>query len=417
MRTVVTAALVALLATPAAAVPPWLEPEPEDFDHAEETRSEFWERTLHPNRELYDNRVERARRLLSSGQGAAREKEAEALLGDAIALEKDNPVAYWVLSSLRERQERWADCARLRRQIAAMEPDFEPTDHSADKAYALDYGLGLCASREGDHDRAIARYKRILSRGLGGHDYKLHWRLGESYMAIGRLGEAIVAFEESHKRYSGSPRVMFALAVAYDRDDQTARSREYLSAALARDPSLSRLTSSHVDSSYTPAEDRYYYEALGHEGKGEYEQALVRFRHYLDATGEGPWASRVRYHLDALAAEPVTAERIQIAGAHGIDSASLEREIQDARPALDACMQAVPGVLLRVQITTLAAGGDAGEVEPGLRTTVLYTFGADSEATTEAIACVEKVADDLRVPRPSAKQGRYLQISFPVIAR
>lgn len=417
MKRLLAVAVVCALAAPAAAIPPWLEPEPEDFDHAEEHASEFWERTLHPNRELYDNRVERARRLLSSSREAARETEAEALLGDAIGLEPDNPTAYWILSELRERQERWTECARLRRQVAAIEPDFQPGGRSAGKGYALDYGLALCASREGDHDTAIARYKRILRRGLGSSDYKLHWRLGESYMAVGRLGDAIVALEESHKSYAGSSRVMFALAVAYDRDDQTARSREHLAAALSRDPGLSKLTSSHVDASYTPAEDRYYYEALGYAGKGEYEHALVRFRHYLDATGEGPWAARVRYHLEALASEPISAERIQIAGAHGVDIASLERELKDARGTLDACMQSVPGVLLRVQVTTLARSADAGEVEPGIRSTVLYTFGADREDTAAAITCVEKVVDGMQMPRPSAKQGRYVQVSFPVIAR
>ena len=108
-------ALVAALSAPADAQPlrTWEDPSARDFDADAEQHSRFWERAVHPNRDLYESRVKRAQQFIARGDKQSM-KEAAALLADAIDLEPEDPRAYWELGLLYEKQRKWKRCADTR---------------------------------------------------------------------------------------------------------------------------------------------------------------------------------------------------------------------------------------------------------------------------------------------------------------
>lgn len=407
-------------------------PEPVDFDREREQKSALWERVLHPGRKRYQHRIAYATEVLLNQRSDRAEAEAEEVLRSAVDIAPDRPLALWWLALLQERRAEWQACADTYGRVFALEPDYEPpakASHvrlveSRDPRWALDMGLARCLAQTGEYERAIVHYKRILGRGITGEP-RVHLHLGEAYMALGRLREAIHALATANKLQPGNWRINYALAAAYDRDEQEARARSALQSALRHDITLTRLRSGSI--TFTPAADRLYHLGLAQVARGKTEWAIAYFRHYLHVAGEGPWQGRARQHLADLARAPVPGPgAIEVSGREPGDTGAIAAAIGRSAGALRGCVAPVPGALFEVRLTALGRGatrqrrtrrppGDAAAAA-GVHADVVLSFATDDEDITAARQCLESVAETIAIPRPRDGSSRYTTVKFVLIA-
>ena len=96
----------------------------------------------------------------------------------------------------------------------------------------------------------------------------------------------------------------WALAVAYDRDGQTHKSREALNRSLAADPGLHLFQSDDVF--FAPEGDRHYYEGLIAEALDNRDDALHAFQEFVRELPHSRYAERARFHIEELKKLPGT---------------------------------------------------------------------------------------------------------------
>lgn len=398
---------------------------PEDYDDQRERRSTFWDKIISPDQAKYLELISRASDYLE-GRDTESIRWAERNLLEASRLLPDQPLAYWMLAVLYEGDERWQECAESYGHVSALDAAYQPSDDylplKRGASWALDYGQAVCHGQLGEFERAIAHYQRILQRGAS-QDARVYRGLGEAYMALGRLREAISALEVAKKRDPGQWLVNYPLAVAYDRVEQEARAREALAAALQHDPDIDKLEA--PDLLYMPATDRYYYLGLAHEVKGQAEWAIVYFRHYAQLTGRGLWSRRIEDHLRDLGRVSLPQPESISPSDEVVGREALARAIERSRDQLHACLADTPGLLLEVRITALGASGRGrpsrirGGVPPptpGVKARTLYSFEAAEEQVARAIDCVETRAEDIEIPRVRGDTAEYRTVTFPLIA-
>ena len=434
-------ALVCLgISTPAAGQPvvlerPWLDPDARDYDQEEEDRSAFWDRASHPQKDLYENNIRRASRIIPRTDKQSR-ADAEALLRRSIEIDPDNPRAYWYLSFLQFRQKKYQACAAARTTIFRLEPDFKNplSPRLAGVPVNLDFGLAQCLALSGKHERAIEHYKRILSRGgrLASNMYEVHWRLGEAYMALGRLKEAIGALRTARKINPREYLLRYALAGAYDRDEQLSLSRAELDFLRYRDSKMWRL--GQPNTYITPPEDRYYFLGIAratpvsnakannaHARRLAPARALVDFRRFLAEHNGGPWARRTAHHIAELTKLPISPARVVVKRAGTIDQKKLADAITAANAALQKCVEKVPHVVFEVTITKLVKAGrrtpspSSRPLTPGVRTRAVYLFATDANAQATATTCLDRAAAKIALPAIKGPKGSGVTIVFPVV--
>lgn len=384
-----------------------------DVDETAEERSTLWENALRPHRAAQKQRIARARTLLGRGD-AGQLDQAGRLLEEAIAMDPGLAEAHFWLAEVRRRQSAWADCAGALRRALALEPSFQPPRDEYPEPWALRLLTADCLARAGQHEAALTHYRRILTQSPGGH-FAVLWGLAENYMALGRLDEAIDALQGAARLRPYDPRVDFALAVAYDRDERLALARGALETALARDGKLSQIT--RAEHGHVPAADQHYFLGLARKTLGDVSWAIAHFRRYQEETGDGPWSRRVRAHLQELSAQLAPEHELVVGGSAHTDENRVRAVLATARAALQDCVEATPNLLLRVSLhlVTPPVAGDSAHapvrVDAGLR------FATDDEQLRRAVSCTERVARGLRLPRPSGPPGSFVTLDFPLIAR
>jgi tetratricopeptide (TPR) repeat protein len=246
----------------------------------------------------------------------------------------------------------------------------------------------------------------------------VHLRLGESYMALGRLDEALAALQQAVRMSPYDNRDMsFALAVAFDRDEDSAQSRDALTRALERDPRMGDLL--RPSRVWIPAEDSHYYLGLGYLGGNDPPRALYHLRRYLAVAGGGMWAGRARAHLEAAQAGAVAGRDVQIRGSATLDQSKTASAIGKLDGELQSCVAKTPDLLLRVSLTRVVPGADAteGSRQAGVRVLVSEQGGLKSEVLRAATSCVESAAAKIAAPRPAGVAGAYVVAEFSVIRR
>lgn len=404
-------AVVAVLALPADAAAQRFSPEPLDYDHAAERHSDFWEQALAADRRRYDNAVERAAVLIGAGddEGLA---AARAELAAAIPLAPDDALGHYWLGRAAAAQGDWAACASSLGAAFRIDATWVPPVGKAPAPWLLDFELGECLARAGDYEGAIAHYRRILSAGHTDAS-RVHWRLGEAYMALGRLAEAIESLRTA-ARLSADADIRFALAVALDRDEELAEAGLAMAQARARDPRLDGLLA--VDRVFSPAADRHYYLALAHAAGDERGLALHHMRRYLAAAKDSPWTARARAHLEDLGRFRI-GDDLDPSGSAAIDGERVRAAVRAAAGDFERCAAPVPSVLLQVRITALARGGGHARVEPGVRVLVLDQGDAAADTLRAAVGCAERVAARLQLPPVQGSPGSYATVTFSVLAR
>jgi tetratricopeptide (TPR) repeat protein len=394
---------------------------------------------LHPDRDEYLARVEQGRVILERSDRRGLE-EAEAMLRGATRLVPGEALAFFWLGRVHYRraheiagqseqpdvEREWAACAGALGRAFALDPGFSPGPPGDEAAsFALDLELARCHAGNGAHEAAIDHLKRILTRGITG-DGRIHFLLAETHMALGRVEEAIEWFLEARTlRAAHDAEVNFALAVAYDRDEQVARAAEHLDLALRRDPRLNSL--GLQGKVFVPAEDEDYYHGLARRGADDPAWAVYHFRRYLSVAPEhGPWVHRARAHLEAARADLEPGAGIAVKGNATVDQKAAAAVVARAEPALRECLAPVPGLLLRVEITQVAgilgahADPTAGGARPGTRVVTMQAFGGPADAHRSAIECVERTAATLKLPKPTRGSGsppHHATIEFMLIAR
>src|SRR5262249_27963582 len=127
----------------------------------------------------------------------------------------------------------------------------------------------------------------------------------DSFMALGRLGEAIAHYRLALEHTSKEGALLIAtphygLAVALDRDGQPERSAEEMRLALVRDPELAELEDR--GGVFVRAGDKHYYVALGEIARGRLSEAAAALRRFL-ASGPPPrYAARAGARLKEVEA-------------------------------------------------------------------------------------------------------------------
>ena len=403
-------------------------PSPPDYDHAAEHRSRFWGGAAFPRRSKYHDLVTRAGDAMEHSDSRSLALAAS-LLRDAVTLDPDRAAAHMALGRLAARKGDFTTCASELGRVLELDPAYQPDDAGVPAAWATGYELAECEARAGAYESAIEHLRRILEAGASGPVALVHQRLGESYMALGRLKEAIEAFRQAMRLAPYDASHGFSLAVAYDRDGKSEQSRDRMTWALGRDRRLSSLGNSHHV--WIPPADAHYTLGLAHLVAGEAPAALFHFRRYLETAGESPWAARARLHYDQADREITTGADVEVHGTASLDDDKARAAIARAAGPLEACVDKTPDLLLTVLVTRRvdrkAARGARGRAhqataddDPAQRT--VRVLVADQEdvnldAMRASIRCVEAAAHRISLPRPTGGPGSYAVAEFSLIAR
>jgi hypothetical protein len=192
----------------------------------------------------------------------------------------------------------------------------------------------------------------------------LTYNLGDSYQALGRLEDAIRAYRRAIELRANVPLYRFSLAVALDRDEQGARAREEMLAALAADRVLGSI--SQPSTIYVPPEDEDYYRGFALEVLASSDLprtacqpwlcrpfARVYFRRFVQRAPDGPWRARAEAHLHDLGGPAPRTDEIFVAAIGKPDvpaQAAYVKVVSALVPRLQACVADKPLALLRAEI-------------------------------------------------------------------
>jgi tetratricopeptide (TPR) repeat protein len=141
---------------------------------------------------------------------------------------------------------------------------------------------------EPDFALAITHYETLVERSdlrSLPADQVATWlaNLAETYMMVGRLADAIETYQRA-LGYRADFTYGYGLAVALDRDGQTALAREVMVSYAATD----RMRDLHRGAVFfVPDGEIDYYLALGHEALGDFDQAVAHYRRFI-ASGAHP---------------------------------------------------------------------------------------------------------------------------------
>ncbi|HTM21240.1 MAG TPA: tetratricopeptide repeat protein, partial [Kofleriaceae bacterium] len=290
--------------------------------------------------------------------------------------------------------------------------------------------------------RAFIALPAQVARG----SFELPWRMGEAYMALGRLDVAIGYLRRAaelqglltmtYRRPGAEILVLYALAAAYDRDEQLDAARTIMEKVVPWEGNA-MTTLSRPDLRVAPPEDVYYYKAMLKESPTRAgdrvvpaqapEQSLVLYRQFAKLHGGGPWARRARAHIDALRRDPLSARGVKPGGSATFDTAAAAVQIARVDEQLQRCVKDVPTALFDVSITANAAGRGTRRNEPvmvlgtgpsplgpGVTAKAYLDFTGAPEAIAAAGQCLEDVARGIKLPPPAGPPGTWGQVTFPV---
>jgi Flp pilus assembly protein TadD len=175
---------------------------------------------------------------------------------------------------------------------------------------ALAFHLGFTRALAGDLDGSLLEYRRALQLGgLGLADnWLLHYDMGDTLMALGRLAEATESYRRAVRASPLKAITHLALAVAFDRDQQLEAAKRELGVALSQDPLLYAVQSDQFI--FVPAADRHYYLALGFLARGLKSRGRWELRQFLQALPDGPYSARARERLAQAESAPAEIHRI-----------------------------------------------------------------------------------------------------------
>lgn len=381
----------------------WKHPELVDYDQATDEHSKFWEQVLAGDEQGYLDLIRHARSLWSA---SSKQQRALALseLRTAAASKSHKPQAHFWLGQYLFEDRQWEACAAALSTVYAMEPGYEPQEARARNT--LDFSLASCLLYSGEYEGAIEHFKRIIS--LDHTNHRVELRLGEAYMALGRLKEAI-EFLELAAAPLRAIEARYALAVALDRAERLNASHSKLATALARDPGMNFLRRS--DKTYAPTEDEHYYMGLANSQLDKKTRALYHFRRYLDLAPSSPWRNRAKQHSEAL--DPIDlAVDLKEVGTAKWEVAALKSALRKIEAPLRACVAGHPLLLVRIDLSAIA-GQDRSQLQ--VRATTVMQAKIDRHEQRRVLDCLETAARRLRPPKLTGSRGSHGSVQFSLL--
>jgi Flp pilus assembly protein TadD len=344
-------------------VPTPARPPEEPTAPAQAEQPGFWTRVAHPNQKRYDELTTQGRALFEQ------EKPGLAIdvLAEAARLDPARPDAWWFLGMSYQRLDRFAECADALERVHALAPEGWSPDGLRPAYPQPAFSLAFCDAAAGRLEASVELLEHALTLENLSTDATatLTYNLGDSYQALGRLEDAIRAYQRAIELHANVPIYRFSLAVALDRDEQGARAREEMLAALASDRNLSTL--SQPTTTYVPPEDEDYFRGFALEvltasdlQKSACQPWLCRslarvyFRRFVSRAPQGPWRKRAEAHLHDLGEASPREDEINVllgpARVDGAAQAPYVKTAMQALPRLRVCMADKPLALYRVDV-------------------------------------------------------------------
>lgn len=410
--------------------------EPRDFDADAEERSSFWERGVQPGREAYEDLITRGAELVASDGDKESRARAAAIFRDAMRMAPDRALAHFWLGRVAAKDGDFKGCARAMEQALALEAAFiAPSASEVPTNQTAPYELGLCQARAGEYEAAIDTFRRIIGQAAEAPPRlaTVHMRLGESYMALGRLDEAIEALSQATRLDARNNLAWLALAIAHDRDEDGASSREAMAKVLENDSRVDHVIDSRA--TWIPAHDASYYLGLAYLHAGDAARSLFHLRRYLAVAGESLWSARARTHFEVAQAGAVAGHDLKLTGSATLDPAKTAAAVARGDAAFQSCLATTPDILLKVSITRVVAAPPkkrararpspgSGELifidrprQPGVRVLIKEQAPTKSDLLRAAMTCAESAASTLALPRPEGPEGTYAIADFSITRR
>lgn len=158
---------------------------------------------------------------------------------------------------------------------------------------------------------ALADYTALLDRADGMTMLRLEqvWgNLAETYMMLGKLDEAIEAYQVAIDKGAGSS-TYYGKAVALDRDERGAEALELIKRqnVAAFDDFKEDFHNGSVF--YVPPGEENYYFGLIYEAFGYYAESIASWKAFIKSGAHPQYQARAKQHIDALSAKQLTSPR------------------------------------------------------------------------------------------------------------
>lgn len=368
-----------------------------------------WERATQPNGEHVDELLRRGSALVVEDNPNA----ALSMLEDAVKLEPDAPDGHYWLANAFLKLRRYGECRDELLEIRRIAPEYTPP--GAAGSAMVDFSLAVCLAMSGKVLESITEYQRVLSAGGGSLEPALlHWNLGDSFQALGRLDEAIAEYRRGLEIQPRHAMLHFALAVAYDRNEEGARAEEEMAEGLSLDASPT-LTKMDPPTLFVPPEDEDYYRGLAHALAGRRAQAIVHFRRYSSRMPSSPWKRLITKHLERLGEGKLRREDLSVRGGHL--SETVTRSLVSMAPRLQDCLGGDLLALASVKLSFIGGSEDAARVQHGRAVGPQVQIFSDQPGTIppiseDAIRCLRIRLDEARLP---ARTEQPTTVMFSII--
>ena len=397
-----------LLGATAANAQSWKHEELVDKDAEAEQYSAFWEQTLHGFDGDFDELLARAIELQRSRMDSQKD-QALAVLTQATKLKPSDPRAHYRIGNHFQRRREWKACARAYTKVFELDPAFRAVGSTESP---LDEGLGLCLLYDGEFERAVTHFRRLITQEHETPGIQL--RHGEALMALGRLDEAIFSFRRAERLAQRHSRNLareteYALGVALDRAEQLGESRALLARLTSRDSQLTTLYS--TDKTYAPASEEFYYLGVAYEAQGDVPRAIYSFRRFLSLDPNSPWSSHAKSHLQRSAKAKLAAS-IDLSGSAQWPLEALRTAIRKSEQPLRACLEGYPEVLVTI---TLSSPLSRPAVDHQARAAISAETSAPRPDLNKIVECLESAARKIRMPKQSGLIGGHGTAQFTIL--
>lgn len=282
------------------------QPDPSSADH-----SRLWQDATR----WYDREVElilkHARALHESASRAVRsvrdEEVRERLLADARGMLRhahrlvpDHPEVIELLAYVEE------DSGRTDAALALYRRYWEVPNKNISGRLCVRHGLLL--ARLNRSQPALRRLRACLDmettvRAQRTYSHRVYAavHLGNLHLDRGRVQAALDVLIPGADERPPEPVVIFALAVAFDKDEQLARAYKTLERLdLDNKDIVLSLVGYLDDMDFVPAADRHYFRALLYEAAGYLAEARQEWHNYVRSGKRARFARRARQHIKAI---------------------------------------------------------------------------------------------------------------------